>query len=81
MNVLSIKEKARIVRALVEGCSIRSTERMTGHHRDTIIRVMLEAGKKAEMGCPPIRVEKCRTSWNNSETGCMSNGFRRIRPI
>ncbi|MHC4117350.1 MAG: IS1 family transposase [Planctomycetota bacterium] len=49
MNVLSIEKKVRIVRALVEGCSIRSIERMTGHHRDTIMRVLLEAGKKAEI--------------------------------
>ena len=48
MNVLSIQEKTKIVRALVEGCSIRSVERITGHHRDTIMRVMLEAGKRAK---------------------------------
>lgn len=47
MNVLSVEKKVRIVRALVEGCSIRSIERMTGHHRDTIMRVLLEAGQNA----------------------------------
>jgi IS30 family transposase len=46
MNVLSMKEKTEILQALVEGCSIRSVERMTGHHRDTIMRLWAEAGKK-----------------------------------
>ena len=49
MNRLSIQEKTKILRALVEGCSIRSAERMTGHHRDTIMRLLVEAGKKAEL--------------------------------
>jgi IS1 family transposase len=48
MNILSIREKAEILRQLVEGCSIRSIERMTHHHRDTIVRVLLEAGEKAK---------------------------------
>ncbi len=33
---------------LVEGCSIRSTERLTGVHRDTILRLLETAGKKCE---------------------------------
>ena len=49
MYTLSMKEKTKILRALVEGCSIRSVERMTGHHRDTIMRLLVEAGKKAEL--------------------------------
>jgi hypothetical protein len=31
MNILYMKEKTEILRALVEGCSIRSVERLTGH--------------------------------------------------
>jgi transposase-like protein/IS1 family transposase len=33
---------------LIEGCSIRSTERLTGVHRDTILRLLLTAGRKCE---------------------------------
>jgi IS1 family transposase len=44
-----MQEKTEILQALVEGCSIRSVERMTGHHRDTIMRLLVEAGKKAEL--------------------------------
>jgi IS1 family transposase len=69
MNVLSLEKKARIVRALVEGCSIRSIERMTGHHRDTIMRVLLETGQKAQaimgdyMRGIPLRQLQCDEAW------------------
>ena len=36
------------IAALVEGSSIRSVERMTGIHRDTIMRLMLRVGKSCE---------------------------------
>jgi len=49
MNRLAIEKQARILRAMVEGCSIRSIERLTGHHRDTCIRVLNKAGKRAKM--------------------------------
>lgn len=39
MNRLSLDCRTQIVSALVEGNSIRGTERMTGVHRDTIMRL------------------------------------------
>ena len=36
------------LKMLLEGCSVRSIERITGVHRDTILRRMLTAGKRAE---------------------------------
>ncbi|MEK6333932.1 MAG: hypothetical protein AABM67_03225 [Acidobacteriota bacterium] len=33
---------------LIEGCSVRSTERLTGVHRDTILRLLAIAGRKCE---------------------------------
>jgi IS1 family transposase len=44
MNVLSKEKQALALSALVEGSSIRSVERMTGIHRDTIMRLMVRAG-------------------------------------
>lgn len=41
---LSPEKKATVIRALVEGSSIRSTERMAGVHRDTITRLLLDVG-------------------------------------
>jgi hypothetical protein len=35
MNKLPMDKQTRVIGALVEGCSIRSIERMTGIHRDT----------------------------------------------
>ena len=42
MNILSREKQAAIIAAHVEGSSIRSIERMTGVHRDTIMRLMVE---------------------------------------
>ena len=44
MNKLKIDQQAAIINLLVEGCSIRSTERLTGVHRDTIMRLLVRLG-------------------------------------
>ncbi len=44
-NVLSTDKQIAIVAALTEGSSIRSIERMTGVHRDTIMRLGVKVGK------------------------------------
>lgn len=49
MHSLAIDQKTNILHTLVEGCSIRSTERLTGHHQDTMMRLLIKAGKKAEL--------------------------------
>lgn len=38
-NVLKREKQEMVIKCLVEGNSIRSTERMTGIHRDTITRL------------------------------------------
>jgi hypothetical protein len=48
MNTLPLAKKTLILSHLVEGNSVRSIERLTGVHRDTILRVMVEAGTKAQ---------------------------------
>jgi IS1 family transposase len=45
MNVLSPQQQTTVVSALVEGCSIRSTERLTDIHRDTIMRLGVRVGE------------------------------------
>ena len=37
-----------IIRLFVEGCSVRSIERITGTHRDTILNVLVLAGDRCE---------------------------------
>ena len=48
-NVLSKDKKVVVVSALAEGSSIRSIERMTGIHRDTIMRLGVHVGQGCEM--------------------------------
>jgi IS1 family transposase len=48
MNILSTDKKISVLSALVEGNSIRSIERMTGVHRDTVMRLMLKSGDAAQ---------------------------------
>jgi IS1 family transposase len=48
MNTLKIEKQEAAISALVEGVSIRSVERMTGIHRDTIMRLMLRVGQNCE---------------------------------
>lgn len=45
MSSLKFEEKQQVIGALVEGNSIRSIERMTGVHRDTIMRLMVRTGE------------------------------------
>ena len=49
-NILSTDKQIAIVAALTEGSSIRSIERMTGVHRDTIMRL----GVKVGQGCTAL---------------------------
>ncbi len=56
MSFLSLAKQTEIIGGLVEGNSIRSMERMTGTHRDTIMRLALRVGE----GCKRIMDEELR---------------------
>ena len=56
VNRLSLAERTQVIHCLVEGNSIRSTERMCDVHRDTICRLLVEVGE----GCQRIMDEKMR---------------------
>ena len=55
-NILPKEKQIQIVSALAEGNSIRSIERMTGVHRDTIMRLGVRVGE----GCKAILDGKMR---------------------
>jgi IS1 family transposase len=55
-NVLNTDKQIAIIGALTEGSSIRSIERMTGVHRDTIMRL----GVKVGQGCTALMDAKMR---------------------
>jgi IS1 family transposase len=54
MNRTSLARRTQIINCLVEGNSIRSTERMTNTHRDTIMRLAVEVGN----GCAALANEQ-----------------------
>jgi len=67
VNRLNLDRRTQAVAALVEGNSIRSTERMTGIHRDTIMRLLVEVGtdcaelmdeKMRELPCRRVQVDE-----------------------
>jgi hypothetical protein len=67
MNRVSLARRFQIINCLVEGNSIRSTERMTGTHRDTICRLLVEVGdgcaklmdaEMRELPCRRIEVDE-----------------------
>ncbi len=51
---LPLDEAVRILQLLLEGMSVRSAERITGVHRDTILRLLVLAGER----CQRLMAEK-----------------------
>lgn len=67
MHILPKEKQIAIIAALIEGCSIRATERLTGVHRDTIMRLGLAVGEKCAalhdslfqgVSCPTIEMDE-----------------------
>jgi IS1 family transposase len=56
MNRLALARRTQIVNCLVEGNSIRSTERLTDTHRDTVTRLLVQVGN----GCAKLLDEQMR---------------------
>jgi hypothetical protein len=49
MNTLPMDKQRAVIQALIEGNSIRSTERMTSIHRDTIMRLLVRVAKPTHL--------------------------------
>jgi IS1 family transposase len=70
VNKLDTRERAQIIRCLVEGNSIRSTVRMTGYAKNTITKLLVELGAACASyqndrlrGLPATRIE-CDEIWS-----------------
>lgn len=48
MNRLNADTRSRVISCLLEGCSIRSTVRLTGAAKKTVMRLLVEAGEACE---------------------------------
>lgn len=55
-NILPLEKKIAVISALAEGNAIRSIERMTGIHRDTIMRLGVKVGE----GCARLMADRMR---------------------
>jgi hypothetical protein len=45
MNKLTTEKRVAVISALIEGCSIRSTVRMTGVAKNTMTKLLVEVGQ------------------------------------
>src|SRR5437867_5787673 len=48
MNKLSSEKRSQVVTALVEGNSVRSTVRMTGVAKNTVVKLLVKLGQACE---------------------------------
>jgi hypothetical protein len=80
-NVLNSDKQIAVIGALAEGSSIRSIERITGVHRDTIMRL----GVKVGQGCAILLDAKmrdlpCRRLELDEIWGFIGKKERHLRP-
>jgi transposase-like protein len=67
---ISLEQATAVVSLLVEGSSIRSAERITGRHRDTICRLLRVVGGKCEdllgrlVHAVPVQNVQCDELWS-----------------
>src|SRR5487761_2006951 len=47
-STIPLAQVEKVLQLLIEGCSVRSAERISGLHRDTILKLMVTAGEKCE---------------------------------
>ena len=70
MNQLNREQRARVLSCLIEGCSIRSTVRMTGTAKKTVLRLLVEIGQACEdyhdkvMRNLPCKLIECDEIWS-----------------
>ena len=88
MNVLKAEKKLAVISALTEGCLIRSIVRMTGVHKKTIMKLLVEVGTKCEQIMKErirgIRCEavECDEIWTfvGKKEGVMKADERKAKP-
>ena len=87
MNRTPLSRRVQIINCLVEGNSIRSTERMTQTHRDTICRLLIEVGagcaqlmdaQMRDLPCRRIQVDEI-WSYVGKKQGHLLPGDNRAR--
>src|SRR5262245_33550937 len=70
MNKLTTAKRVAVISALVEGCSVRSTSRLTGVAKGTILRLLAEVGdacaryQDAAFRNLPSKLVQCDEIWS-----------------
>ena len=88
MNVLKPEKKLAVLSALTEGCSIRSVARMSGVHKKTIMKLLVEVGTRCQQMMDErmrgIRCEavECDEIWTfvGKKEGVMKADERKANP-
>jgi transposase len=88
VDILKPEKKLAVISALTEGCSIHSIVRMTGVHKKTIMKVLVEIGTKCEQMMKEkmrgIRCEavECDETWTfvQKKEGVMKAEERKTNP-
>ncbi len=80
-NILPVEKQIAVIAALAEGSSIRSIERMTGIHRDTIMRLGVRVGNACEKILDEtMRGLDCRQIQLDEIWGFIGKKQRAVRP-
>jgi transposase-like protein len=70
----------RAIHCLLEGCSVRSAERLTGLHRDTILELLVLAGKRcSQMMDARMRNLQCRFVESDEIWAFLGKKQKRVR--
>jgi hypothetical protein len=81
MNTLPVEKKTLILSLLSEGNSIRSIERMSGVHRDTIMRLMVSVAERCEAFMDETMVNLTVNKLQCDEIWCfVSKKQKRVEP-
>ena len=77
----------KVLQLLLEGCSVRSVERISGLHRDTILKVLVAAGEKCEallgrlIVNVPVKDVECDEIWSLHSEERKTGHARRRRKL
>ena len=83
MNILATDRRAEILNCLVEGCSMRSTSRLTGAAKKTVERLLVAAGTACadymdkamrNLNCKVLQVDEV-WSFKDFRIGILGSGF------
>lgn len=81
MNRIKREKQVAAIAALSEGCSVRSVERLTGIHRDTVLRLLVRVGDAcARLMDDEMRSLPCRHVQLDEQWTFVGKKQRRLRP-